>query len=70
MPATADAAVITWRKWLDKFGDELPVLPRTAADLPPALPREQVFDRYAYVCGSALCVNAVGLGWTDVYCND
>eukprot|EP00878_Enallax_costatus_P007156 GHUV01007500.1.p1 GENE.GHUV01007500.1~~GHUV01007500.1.p1 ORF type:complete len:476 (+),score=90.11 GHUV01007500.1:173-1600(+) len=45
MPATADAAVITWRKWLDKFGNSLPVLPRTAADLPPALPREQVFDR-------------------------
>jgi pheophorbide a oxygenase len=46
MPASADVAVTAWRKWLDKFGDTLPVLPRSAEDLPPALPREQVFDRY------------------------
>lgn len=45
MPATADTAVLAWRKWLDRFGDQLPVLPKTAADLPPLLPREQVFDR-------------------------
>lgn len=45
LPATADVAVMAWRRWLDKFGDTLPVLPQTAADLPPSLPREQIFDR-------------------------
>lgn len=46
MPATADVAVMAWRKWIDKFGSNLPTLPQSAADLPPLLPREQVFDRY------------------------
>jgi len=38
--------VISWRRWLDKFGSALPVLPKSAADIPPLLPREVVFDRY------------------------
>ncbi|WIA44126.1 hypothetical protein OEZ86_010468 [Tetradesmus obliquus] len=46
MPAAADAAVMSWRKWIDKFGSNLPVLPSSAADLPPMMAREQVFDRY------------------------
>lgn len=46
MPAAADAAVVSWRKWIDKFGSNLPVLPKSAADLPPLMTREQVFDRY------------------------
>jgi hypothetical protein len=45
MPAAADAAVVSWRKWIDKFGSALPVLPRDAADLPPLMTREQAFDR-------------------------
>ena len=46
MPATTDAAVIAWRRWLDRFGSGLPTLPKSAADLPPAN-RMQVFDRCA-----------------------
>lgn len=46
MPASADAAVGAWRRWLDRFGAALPVLPRSADDLPPLPPREVVFDRF------------------------
>jgi hypothetical protein len=46
MPATADVAVLAWRKWIDRFGMALPVLPKDVSDLPPVMPREQVFDRY------------------------
>lgn len=46
MPGSSDAAVLGWRKWLDTFGAALPTLPRSAADLPPLLPREQVLDRF------------------------
>jgi hypothetical protein len=35
---------VSWRKWIDKFGSSLPVLPQPAADLPPMMTREQVFD--------------------------
>lgn len=49
MPAAADAAVMSWRKWIDKFGSNLPVLPSSAADLPPMMAREQVFDRWVWV---------------------
>eukprot|EP00877_Chromochloris_zofingiensis_P009253 jgi/Chrzof1/4581/Cz14g19030.t1_PAO3[v5.2] len=47
MPASADAGVLAWRKWMDKYGSTLPTLPKTAADLPPLMPRQQVFDRYS-----------------------
>jgi pheophorbide a oxygenase len=46
MPSSADLAVINWRKWIDRHGSNLPTLPKSAQDLPPLLPREQVFDRY------------------------
>jgi hypothetical protein len=26
-----------WRKWIDKFGSSLPVLPHNATDLPPLM---------------------------------
>jgi hypothetical protein len=45
MPSSADVAVSSWRRWLDKHGAALPVLPRSADDLPPRLPRAAVFDR-------------------------
>ncbi len=45
MPSSADVAVSSWRRWLDKHGAALPVLPRSADDLPPRLPRSAVFDR-------------------------
>ncbi|KAL6749465.1 pheophorbide a oxygenase [Haematococcus lacustris] len=47
MPANADSAVVAWRKWLSKFGGEVPTC--TAADaalMPPLMPKEQVLDRY------------------------
>ncbi|KAF6259816.1 pheophorbide a oxygenase [Scenedesmus sp. NREL 46B-D3] len=47
LPAAADAAVVSWRRWIDRFGSQLPVLPRGAHDLPPLMSREQVFDRYS-----------------------
>jgi pheophorbide a oxygenase len=46
MPGSSDAAVIGLRKWLDTHGRALPTLPRSAADLPPQMPREVVMDRY------------------------
>jgi hypothetical protein len=30
---------------MDRHGSELPVLPKSAADLPPPLSREAMFDR-------------------------
>eukprot|EP00878_Enallax_costatus_P015580 GHUV01016320.1.p1 GENE.GHUV01016320.1~~GHUV01016320.1.p1 ORF type:complete len:530 (+),score=157.13 GHUV01016320.1:235-1824(+) len=65
MPATADVAVMAWRRWMDKFGDTLPVLPQSAADLPPTLPREQVFDR----CGAGglgACIVCVSRAFLDL----
>lgn len=46
MPGSSDAAVIALRKWLDSFGAALPTLPKSAADLPPLMPREEVMDRF------------------------
>jgi pheophorbide a oxygenase len=46
MPGSNDLPVIAWRKWMDRHGINLPTLPKTAADLGPALTREQIFDRY------------------------
>lgn len=45
MPGSSDAAVVALRKWLDTFGAALPTLPKSAADIPPLMPREQVMDR-------------------------
>jgi hypothetical protein len=46
MPGSSDASVLALRKWLDTFGAALPTLPRSAADLPPLMPREVVLDRF------------------------
>jgi hypothetical protein len=40
-----DAGVIGWRRWLDDYGGALPVLPRSAADLGPVLPKREMFNR-------------------------
>jgi hypothetical protein len=45
MPGSSDAAVVAWRRWLDTHGLDLPTLPRSAGDMPPLMPREQVLDR-------------------------
>jgi pheophorbide a oxygenase len=46
LASSADAAVLSWRRWIDEFGSALPVLPKSAADIPPLLPRAAIFDRY------------------------
>ncbi|GBF88927.1 pheophorbide A oxygenase [Raphidocelis subcapitata] len=44
-PSSSDVGVISWRRWLDRFGFNLPTLPKSAADL-PQVDRMVVFDRF------------------------
>ena len=52
---------------MDTFGRALPVLPKSAADLPPLLKREEVFNRYEQHtkhcpdCSRALAMTNVGI---------
>ena len=68
MPSSADVAVIAWRKWLDQYGRNLPTLAKSLSDIPPLMPREQVFDRYTQHtkdcphCSSALWMVNICIG--------
>jgi hypothetical protein len=46
MPGKFDTGVATWYTWLNRFGQELPVMAHSITDLPPLMSRQQVLDRF------------------------
>jgi len=57
------AGVVAWRRWIDRFGSDLPVLPGSAADLQPTMSKTAMFDRCGGLAGDAGWGACFRFGW-------